>query len=286
MIIFFESGRLGNQLFQYCAIRKFNNTEPVVAIGMQELKSLFTGVEFVGSSVFGRFLEKIIKKIGKEYFVRITQEKGWITLVEEVRSLSGASFKVTPGWIKKIVYFNEGYYQSENIVESKITNRLVLKDDIVSSARKILEQIPCQPEDRFFVHIRRGDYLTWPTSNSPAVLPLSWYRTQMARIRAKVPAAHFIVVSDDHLYIEECFSKEKNVSVVKGEMKMDFAVMTKCLGGGVLSASSFSWWGAYFCRRTNPQAIFLAPFFWGGHRQEKWHPEGVSTSWINYARVK
>ena len=39
MIIFFEGGRLGNQLFQYCGLRKIDSTGPIYIYGMQALKN-------------------------------------------------------------------------------------------------------------------------------------------------------------------------------------------------------------------------------------------------------
>jgi hypothetical protein len=234
MIIFFEHGRLGNQLFQYCAIKKFQKNVPVVAVGMQELKSMFTGVDLVGSSIFGNLLEKFIKKIGQLTFIRMTRGLGLFTLVEEVQLPAYASFKVTPGLIKKLVYFDKGYYQADNIVDSEVTNRLVLKNEISSSAAKVLEKLPCRPNDRFFVHVRRGDYLYWPSADCTAVLPSSWYFSQIARIREKFSNAYFIIVSDDHPYIENLFSKEINTFVLKGDVGLDFAVMTQCYGGGIV----------------------------------------------------
>ena len=284
MIIFFESGRLGNQLFQYCAIKKFQKNTPVVAVGMQELKAIFTGIDLVGISYSGKILEKIIDQIGRESIAKMAR-RGLFSLVEEARLPSGAFFQVTPGLTNKIVYFDEGYYQADNIVDLKITNRLSLKEDIIVSARKKLEQVPCHPMDRFFVHVRRGDYLTWPSVDAPAVLPPLWYQTQLTRIRQKNPSVHFIVMSDDQPYIKKIFAEEKNTSIMNGDVALDFAVMTQCFGGGVLSASSFSWWGAYFCRKKNNKATFIAPYYWGGHRKGTWYPESIKTNWMHYEEV-
>ncbi|MCW5211925.1 alpha-1,2-fucosyltransferase [Desulfobulbus sp. TB] len=284
MIIFFKSGRLGNQLFQYCAIKKFQKNTSVVTVGMQEFKSLFTGVDIVGASWSGKLIEKIVEKIGRESFARIAR-KGLVSSVQEIKLSSGVHYQVTQGLTDKIIYFDEGYYQAENIVDPEIINRLSLKEDLLVSARKVLEQVSCRPEDCFFVHIRRGDYFSWPTPESPAILPSSWYLAQIAKIRERVPNAHFIALSDDQPYITKLFSQEKDIVIVNGGMASDFALMTLCLGGGVLSPSSFSWWGAYFCRENNKKATFIAPYYWGGHRKGAWYPESIKTNWMHYEEV-
>jgi len=286
MIVFFESGKLGNQLFQYCAMKKFQPDGLIVAVGMRELKDNFSGIEIVGLSKFGKLIEKIIRRIGEKRTEYASTKLRLLTMVEEVRSSSGIKFSVTPGLIKNLIYFKAGYYQSEDKVDDGIAEHITLNQKNRDIADQFYKFIPGDKANRFFVHVRRGDYVNWPNSQSPAVLPLDWYRTQMNHIRSKNPNALFIVVSDDKPYVNEFFSNEKDVVIACGDMISDFAVMTKCLGGGVLSASSLSWWASYFIRRDNLGATFVAPTFWGGHRLGSWYPEQIQTTWINYANVE
>ena len=90
------------------------------------------------------------------------------------------------------------------------------------------------------------------------------------------------MISDDCAYVTEFFSQEERTAIVNGSIGIDFAVMAQCFGGGVLSASSLSWWGAFYASQQNLDAIFVAPKYWAGHRIKKWIPESILTSWITY----
>lgn len=44
MIIFFEEGKLGNQLFQYYGLKKYFPNDNLIFFGCKDLKELFSGV--------------------------------------------------------------------------------------------------------------------------------------------------------------------------------------------------------------------------------------------------
>lgn len=267
-------------------MKKFQPGGLIVAVGMRELKDGFSGIDIVGVSKFWQMVEKIIGRIGKKRIEYAATKMRILTIVEEVRSPSGIEFSVKTGLLKNQIYFKAGYYQSEDMVDAGIAKNITLNQKNKETADQFFNSIPSDKENRFFVHVRRGDYVNWPSRESPAVLPLDWYRTQMNHIRSKNPNALFIVVSDDKPYVDEFFSNEKDVVIFCDDFMNDFAVMTKCLGGGILSASSFSWWVSYFIRHENVDATFVAPTFWAGHRLGSWYPEQIQTTWIDYANVE
>lgn len=283
MIIFFESGRLGNQLFQYCAIKKYRPGDFLLAFGMHELKANFTGISFARNTIRNRVLGRIISRIGKERMEWIAGRLRLMTLVVEERTTSAIKFKVRKGVFGNLVYFKAGYYQSESMVDECIANRIELNKSVKERVDVFLNQHPAEKHDRYFVHVRRGDYVHWPSQDAPAVMELRWYMEQMERIRKANKNAYFFIVSDDKPYAEEFFADEEDAVIVKLDMIGDFAVMTECGGGGVLSASSFAWWASYFVRRGNPHACFIAPRYWAGYRKNSWFPERIQTSWIHYA---
>ena len=41
MIIFFKSGELGNQIFQYLAIKKYDNSSRIITFGLDEINDIF-----------------------------------------------------------------------------------------------------------------------------------------------------------------------------------------------------------------------------------------------------
>lgn len=227
-------------------------------------------------------VRRFISRIGKDRIEIIANKFRMINLVTEERTASIIKFKVRKGLFSNLVYFKAGYYQSQDMVDERIADRIELNKDIRDRAEEFLGQHPVAKNDRYFVHVRRGDYIHWPSPATPAVMPYQWYAEQMERIRRINPNARFFIVSDDKPYIEEFFCNKEDTVIVKLDMLGDFAIMTKCGGGGVLSASSYAWWASYFVRRDNPHAHFVAPMYWAGYRRNIWFPERIYTSWMQY----
>jgi len=78
------------------------------------------------------------------------------------------------------------------------------------------------------------------------------------------------------------FSKYPNVVISENCQYVDLALMKQC-SMGILSASSFAWWGAWFSIQNEKNySIYIAPKYWGGHRTRHWYPEGFIFDWITY----
>jgi len=284
MIIFFESGRIGNQLFQYCALRKLQKNGTLYLIGMQSLKSMFNNVEVAGATSFEKFIERFIYCLGIEVLGGFAKRLRLIGTIEERDTLEGKQIVLRKGLLRKVCFCDSLHFQSEELIDEFVAKKLHLKPQLLMTASKIFMKFPLDRTETFFVHIRRGDYIYWPSKASPAVLPLKWYQQQMDQIRSKYAKPFFVVVSDDGPYADEMFAMFQDVFVAHESEEVDFALMSLCDGGGILSASSFSWWAAYFARR-NGAEYFIAPLYWAGHQRRDWLPAGIKTSWLNYANV-
>lgn len=110
----------------------------------------------------------------------------------------------------------------------------------------------------------------------------------MARFESSV----FIALTDDPPYAEDFVGKRADVVVSKENVGVDLAIMSLC-DGGILSASSLSWWGAYFANDRQGRGPFVAPKYWLGHREEQWRRLGreeeqldseskIQTSFLDY----
>jgi hypothetical protein len=98
-------------------------------------------------------------------------------------------------------------------------------------------------ERQCFVHLRFTDYANFFVRGRPVELPAKWYLAQMEELRICYPGLHFRVYSDDLVrarleiplstdtFFQELGSNETLVEMAQCQM-------------GVLSASTFSWWGA------------------------------------------
>ena len=93
-------------------------------------------------------------------------------------------------------------------------------------------------------------------------------------------------MGDDSYYLHDVFKESKNLVISKNSFELDLIIMSYCLHG-ILSASSFAWWGAFFIKSKNinkTPSYFIAPKFWAGHRLKKFYPLGFFTNWITYLK--
>jgi hypothetical protein len=88
-------------------------------------------------------------------------------------------------------------------------------------------------------------------------------------------------MTDDVDYVEKNYSWVKNSTVSRNNMYVDFALMTLC-DGGIMSNSSYSWWGAYLSKgRSNT----VAPKYWLGFKSRKEYPLGILPSFAEIGEV-
>lgn len=268
MIIARSAGRLGNQLFVYAALRKLNTQrETLVLVGFEDLVQSFPEVLAVSRHIplprkhWGRWdlSEKILKSLG---FLRIVSV---ITLDSAERRL------VASRGILPLALFSGGWCQDEGLIDPDICHTLIHADE----SRALLGgageagALPVSGDDPvFFIHIRRGDYLTWPTPEFPAALPESWYQGAMDKIYETQPGARFLVFSDDDDYAEQFAQGSRNAEAITATPRQTLTMMSRCTGG-ILSASSFSWWGAQLASRQS-EGPFIAPLHWITWGEKRW----------------
>lgn len=276
MVIFFESGRLGNQLFQYVALRSFfPRPEKIVLVGFDSLKNTFDGVDAVfinKSNWLIAFLMRVVRKL---------ERMGWLDHIFNVGFESESESKIIirkrVSWLN-IIYFKESYFQSEQFLDFKVVNRLCLKSYIMQE----LSRDNRFNVDLFFVHIRRGDYLHWPTLENPAALSDSWYLEQINQISRDKKGAKFLFFTDDPTYVRNhILNKVPNGDIFHHSEAFDLAAMTLC-AGGVLSPSSYAWWAARLSCQLGVNKDYIAPNFWIGHSRAEWHPPGIKSTFLKY----
>ena len=281
MILFFESGRLGNQLFQYCGLKQYFPEHNFVFFGCEDLQRHFdcSSTRFIPKSALVCWLPfRILRRIvfflvAIRIFSRITEES------------DSELFKLTirKGFFSDICVTQNIYFQHCDFVDQiKMTPRL--NANLIQVAHDWLTEklIDQNSNSLIFVHIRRGDYLNWPSTEFPAVLDLAWYKRSMKFMQEKIKNPVFILMSDDQFYLRDVFKDLDGLIISDNPPEVDMALMSLC-HSGILSASSFAWWGAFFARsKLRREGTFLAPQYWCGHRVKKWYPTGFITNWITY----
>lgn len=281
MIIFFQNGQLGNQLFQYYGIKKFFPNHRIIFVGFKELRNYFSGMDEVfifQNEVSFKFVIPILRRL----FILFAYFRIFSYLTETNKKLD-FSLKIKKGLFHEIILPYLVYFQ-HSAVFREINTTLNLKFLYKNSAYYWLKlnKIDDCLDNIFFVHVRRKDYLKWPSSEFPAFLEIDWYLSTMDKIRDCHSDAIFIILGDDSAYNIKVFSGLKNVYISNNNLGVDFALMSLCKGG-VLSASSFAWWGAIHCGENKLfENLFYAPKYWIGHRLKVWNPPGFRFDWINY----
>jgi hypothetical protein len=115
------------------------------------------------------------------------------------------------------------------------------------------------------VHVRRGDYVTNPTTTAyHGVLSLNYYRQAMHYILARVPEAVFYIFSDDHRFAAQNINYNCPVVHVTNNAPdqdvRDLQLMSAARHH-IIANSSFSWWGAWLSNSEGQIVVAPTPWF-------------------------
>jgi hypothetical protein len=282
--VFPASGRLGNQLFQYSALRTaMTARQRLVLVDFDDLDAVFTGVRADLRSSGSR------------------SDRLRLALRYRSRHLVGSPLGLVvadreeqlPVWAQAgRVATVRGYFQRDLPDHVAHVGALQFRPAIAADADAFLrERFPARGAHPLaFVHVRRGDYLSaavgrkadglgWVDDGPSVALAAEWYRERMAELRELLPGVRFLLVGDDPAWAHAELAGPDTV-VSDRSPAVDLALMARC-DAGVLSASSFAWWGAWFATRqgTGP---FLAPLHWLGHAVGDWWPRRIETANLTY----
>lgn len=282
MILFYGEGRLGNQIFQYQALSRIAKPgECILSAGLEDLARSFElyGPKLIVLTRSG-LLKRIIKYVVNPLLLR--------PLARTLRLLnyacerddgaapnSGASGELSmrTGLLGGITFVDGGYYQNSSFWTSFFPAPLFrLRPHLRDEARNYLDSICGHIRRPFFVHVRRGDYLTHVGYGlSDLSLPATFYHGAIRELARRVDHSHLVFVTDDPAWVGENFRAITQKTVVSFHAALDFAIMTQCCGG-ILSNSTFSLAAALMLR--NPD-IVIAPRHWLGFRVGAWYPPKI-----------
>lgn len=277
-MIFFKRlgsyGRLGNQLFQYAALRGLclkNVYESVIPDisnkawhGQRCLLNEFniTARAYNGEPIKGKYTERTWRSVDKNFF---NIPDGF----------------VLEGFFQSIYYFEE----HQNIIKEELTP----KDVHIQKNKEFIDSIRGDGEV-VSVHVRRGDNMTEPRStpmyggiyNEGGV-----YFTYFLKAKEvfKDMNVKFLVFTggsradeDNSEDMEWCRSVFKGDEYVfsDGVGQIDDLTRIMLCDHNIMShISSFGWWGAYLNR--NPNKIVVAPRYYHPEEQKlvryKFYPE-------------
>ena len=279
MILFFENGRLGNQVIQYIGLRKFFLKDKIIFFGCRSLFNTFQGVDahFLSKETIHKWfhyglLKKIIYFLAKiRIFGKITEDK------------QPDSYKVISrrGLFWKIFVVENFFFRIKDV--NNFSKPPQLKIHLIKKAEEWLQtrEINIKTHSIIFIHFRRGDYLYWPSKEFPAVLSLDWYKKAMDLMKEKLKNPIFVLMSDDKQYLKDIFKQSESLYISENSPELDLSIMSLC-NYGILSASTFAWCGAYYANLNNRnQTFFIAPKYWEYHRSKKITKDYIA-NFINY----
>jgi hypothetical protein len=263
MIISQLNGGLGNQMFQYALGRKLSLLYGVplkldfsMATGdttrTYRLGNYCIPAEFATDSEISGIKSTSLFDYLKMYYLRSIYKEPHFQYDKNI--LHG----------KKNVYL-QGYWQSEKYfkdIEDTLVRDFTLLKEPDYHNREVAEQI--REQESVSIHIRRGDYVTSPTTNAyHGICSEEYYVNAIRTIESKVKNPHIYLFSDDTDWVRQQFYTGHPTTIMDfNGTKKDYAdmwLMSLCRHH-IIANSSFSWWGAWLCR--NPGKIVIAPQRW------------------------
>ena len=229
-------GRLGNQMFQYAALRGIAALKGYsFCIPNSDFRNewedhqLFLGFELPNL--------KKMKILPNDYY----QEKQFHYDSDYVKNC--------PDNIS--LY---GYFQSEKYfkhIEDSIREDFKFKSDIVDACKEFFNF-----EEMISIHVRRTDYVSNSANHPPC--PLSYYEESLKKFDSEIPV---MIFSDDVGWCkrQDLFSSDRFLISENNWNIADLCLMSLC-SHHIIANSSFSWWGAWLSKSKN----VIAPSKWFG----------------------
>ena len=241
---FGKLGQLGNQMFQYAALRGIANK---------------TGTNFM----IPDHREIFDDGIGNKYTILLfdvfnlknASYKGMLNTVHYVQESHFHFDEEMFDLSKKENYSLYGFFQTEKYfkhIEDSIRIDFSFKDEIKNYCEPLRKQF----KDPIALHIRRGDFLINHKFHPP--LELNYYEEALKEFDSN---RDVIIFSDDTDWCKEqkIFEDDRFAVAEGGNQFYDMCLMTMC-DDFIIANSTFSWWGAWLGNRGK----VIAPKTWFG----------------------
>lgn len=252
-----SNGRLGNQMFQYAALRGI--------AAHRGFDWLIPRPDSYGDSNYGLFDCFEMGSVQESNYGFLNAQSistGQFHFIQEF-------FDNCPDNINLHDYFtSEKYFLN---IKDVIRKDYTFKDEILNPCKQIIAEL----ENPIFIHVRRGDYLIKPEAH-PAC-PISYYEKALENFNKQSPV---LVFSDDIDWCKEqkLFSGDRFMlseynekypqfcDTLCGRQQalipyFDLCMMSLCTGG-IIANSTMSWWAAWLIE--NPTQPIVAPKEWFG----------------------
>ena len=255
-----SNGRLGNQMFQYAALRgiaahhKYDWVVPSPHGPHQTNYGLFDCFEMTG--------------VSENNFGLVP--KNFPTHKASTGAFDEAFFNGCPDNCNIEDYFQTEKYFTH--IKDEIKRDFQFRAEHLELCKNFISQIG----DVIFLHIRRGDYINLQYYHP--VCELEYYERALKKFDKDIPVLIFSddipwcsqqeMFSPDRFLLSEGGERYAHVHLdADGQMRhslipyIDLCLMSLC-SGGIIANSSMSWWGAWLIE--NPTQPIIAPQKWYG----------------------
>jgi hypothetical protein len=281
MIVLFPSGgRIGNHLFQLAYVTNLARPgERIVTRGFGRTRGYLRGEwKKRWIDVDSRFLGWLIESAVEPLCWQLLIKTG---LVSSIIETGDKALSVKKGKIPLLTIV-KGYFETDDYISESSRERFRLERKYIDAARSTLGHVVAD-RTLLFVHIRKSDIGFNRIHGKSVELPDSYYRNAVAYLQKFVDKPFLIIVGDSPSYAETLFHDVQEKYVSHLTPPEDLALMSLC-SGGVLSNSTFAWWGAFMGR---PGGLYIGPKYWWGWASGEWYPPGMKTSLITeYLEVR
>lgn len=263
-------GGLGNQMFQYAAVRAlavsingevaldlktFNEDHKrnyaLGAFNVSARIALENEIKRISEPrVFNRILNRIFtrKRILPPY--QIYEED--LTAITPLRVPHPGDCYIVGDWQSEV------YFQT---IRDILLKEFVLKTPLSQPAQSYLNKI--NRGKSIALHVRRGDYIDNASNLAIyAQLDLSYYLKALEYIRSQSGNCRVFVFSDDIEWCKHNLDVIEGVTFIEHSGQSDFEelFLMSCCSHNIIANSSFSWWGGWLNK--NPEKIVIAPKVW------------------------
>ena len=257
------NGRLGNQMFQYAALRGIasnNNLEWCIPPRNAETNHMAEYLLMDGFEL-SHLKEKNIGYVPSD----------WKTYDEPSHDFDEELYKNCPDNINI-----DGYRQSPkyfNHIENEIREDFSFKEEILNPCKEFIKQFN---DNVIFLHVRRGD-----ATGRPEKYPVASIRWYENTLREYFPEDVSVIVLTDQLdWVNEqnLFKQDRffiselrqysNYQVYNGRGKMehslspwvDLCLMSLC-NGSIFPNSTYGWWGSWLQKNKKYKTVYQFPYF-------------------------
>ena len=269
IVLFWAGGRTGNQLFQVSyAISKRKVNEWLVTFGFGKTRSL------LGGECKKRWvnIESGFHRSFAEFFTYQCVKIGLLSSYSDTEGL----YDLRHGKIRRIRIM-KGYFESSREHSADLARTFRLKESLRARVRPLLGSM-LHGRAPIFIHLRRTDLkdLAKDANDIKRMLPDRYYLEAISLLPKSPEGLFYVIVGDDPGHAETLFRDIGPKYVSRLSPLEDLALMSLC-EGGVLSNSTFAWWGAFF---GGGRIGYVAPKYWSGFEKMTWYPPGISAPWM------